>query len=168
MEARAVDGELQLRGPNVVDAYLGDPDAGSFTADGWFRTGDLAEINDDGAIAFICRIGDALRLRGFLVDPAEIEQRLAEHESVLAAKVVGVRGAVGDEAVGFVVADGDVDGETLRAWCAATLARFKVPVAVYTIDEMPVTSGTNGTKIKAATLREWARDLREIDSAPPG
>jgi acyl-CoA synthetase (AMP-forming)/AMP-acid ligase II len=167
MEARVVDGELQLRGPNVVDAYLGDPGAGSFAGDGWFRTGDLAEIDDDGAITFICRMGDALRLRGFLVDPAEIEQRLAEHESVRTAKVVGVRGAGGDEAVGFVVADGDLDGETLRTWCAATLAHFKVPVAIYVIDEMPVTSGTNGTKIKAATLREWARDLRKSNTALP-
>ena len=156
MEARVADGELQMRGPNVVDAYLGDPDANPFTADGWFRTGDLAEIDDDGAITFICRMGDALRLRGFLVDPAEIEQRLAGHESVRAAKVVGVRGARGDEAVGFVVADVHVDGETLREWCAQTLAGFKVPADVYVIDEMPVTSGTNGTKIKAATLREWA------------
>jgi acyl-CoA synthetase (AMP-forming)/AMP-acid ligase II len=160
MEARVVDGELQMRGPNVVDAYLGDPGANPFTADGWFRTGDLAEIDDDGAITFICRMGDALRLRGFLVDPAEIEQRLAEHESVRAAKVVGVRGAGGDEAVGFVVADGDVDGEELRQWCARTLAAFKVPADVYVIDEMPVTSGTNGTKIKAATLREWASRRR--------
>jgi len=161
MEARVVGGELQMRGPNVVDAYLGDPEANPFTADGWFRTGDLAEIDDDGAITFICRMGDALRLRGFLVDPAEIEQRLAEHGSVRAAKVVGVRGAGGDEAVGFVVADGDVDGEALREWCAQTLAAFKVPADVYVIGEMPVTSGTNGTKIKAATLREWAERRRK-------
>lgn len=159
MDARVVDGELQLRGPNVVDAYLGDPDVNPFTDDGWFRTGDLAKIDDDGAITFICRMGDALRLRGFLVDPSEIEQRLTEHEAVRTAKVVGVRGAEGDEAVGFVVADGEVTGQALREWCARTLATFKVPVAVHVIDEMPVTSGTNGTKIKAATLREWA--LRE-------
>lgn len=161
MEARVVDGELQLRGPNVVDAYLGDPDVNPFTDDGWFRTGDLAEIDDGGAITFICRMGDALRLRGFLVDPAEIEQRLAEHEAVRTAKVVGVRGAEGEEAVGFVVADGEVTGEALREWCARTLAAFKVPVAVHVIDEMPVTSGTNGTKIKAATLRQWALRERE-------
>lgn len=161
MQARVVDGELQLRGPNVVDAYLGDPDVNPFTDDGWFRTGDLAEIDDDGAITFICRMGDALRLRGFLVDPAEIEQRLTEHQAVRTAKVVGVRGAEGDEAVAFVVADGEVSGEALRQWCARTLAAFKVPVAVHVIDEMPVTSGTNGTKIKAQTLREWALRERE-------
>ncbi|NKQ57027.1 AMP-binding protein [Amycolatopsis sp. K13G38] len=164
--ARAVDGELQLRGPNVVDAYLGDPDAAarSFTEDGWFRTGDLVEIENDGGIVYVCRMGDVLRLRGFLVDPAEIEHRLAEHAAVLSAKVVGVRGDEGDEAIGFVTADQPVDGAALRAWCAETLAKFKVPTAVHVIDEMPTTSGTNGMKIKAATLREWA--LREREAAP--
>jgi fatty-acyl-CoA synthase len=161
IQARVVDGELHLRGPNVVDAYLGDPDVRTFTEDGWFRTGDLAEIDEDGAITFICRMGDVLRLRGFLVDPAEIERRLAEHDAVVTAKVVGVRGDEGDEAVGFVVAEGDVDGEALREWCGQTLAKFKVPVQIHVIDEMPTTSGTNGTKIKAAALREWAQRERE-------
>ncbi|GAB2976210.1 AMP-binding protein [Amycolatopsis acidiphila] len=161
IEARVADGELQLRGPNVVDAYLGDPDVRSFTDDGWFRTGDLAEIAEDGGITFICRMGDVLRLRGFLVDPAEIEHRLAEHEAVVTAKVVGVRGDEGDEAVGFVVAEGDVDGETLREWCGETLAKFKVPAQIHVIDEMPTTSGTNGTKIRAAALRERAQRERE-------
>lgn len=174
IEARTVDpvseevtavgeqGELQLRGPNVVDAYLGDPEAAarSFTADGWFKTGDLAVITEDGAIEYVCRIGDVLRLRGFLVDPAEIEHRLADHPSVLTAKVVGVRDADGATiAVGFVVLEPGkaVTGQELREWCAEALARFKVPAMVHVIDEMPTTSGTNGTKIRAATLREWAQ-----------
>jgi fatty-acyl-CoA synthase len=54
--------------------------------------------------------------------------------------------------------------EELRAWCAAALARFKVPAAIEVLDEMPTTSGTNGTKIKTATLREWARQT-EIGKA---
>jgi len=165
IEARVIDGELQMRGPNVVDAYLGDPGAAarSFTDDGWFRTGDLVEIDDDGGIVYVCRMGDVLRLRGFLVDPAEIEHRLAQHEAVVSAKVVGVRGDEGEEAVGFVVTDRPVDGAALRAWCAETLAKFKVPTSIQVIDEMPTTSGTNGMKIKAATLREWA--LRERKAA---
>lgn len=160
--AAGEQGELQLRGPNVVDAYLGDPEssARSFTADGWFRTGDLAVLAEDGAIEYVCRIGDVLRLRGFLVDPAEVEHRLADHPGVLTAKVVGVRGADGATiAVGFAVLEPgrEVTERELREWCAEALARFKVPAAVRVIDEMPTTSGTNGTKIRAATLREWAR-----------
>ncbi|MFD2396269.1 AMP-binding protein [Prauserella oleivorans] len=155
-------GELQLRGYNVVDAYLGDPDAGvrSFTTDGWFRTGDLVELDADGAVTYVCRMGDVLRLHGFLVDPAEIEQRLAEHHAVSVAKVVGVRGDDGFErAVAYVVpvSPGAVDAAELREWCGATLATFKVPSAIELLDEMPTTSGTNGTKIRAATLREWAQ-----------
>ena len=164
-------GELQVRGPIVTDTYLGDPGAASraFTGDGWFRTGDLAGIDADGGITYICRMGDMLRLRGFLVSPGEIERRLAEHEAVQVAKVVGVRSADGEqEAVGFVVpaAGSTVDGEALRAWCGETLAAFKVPSAVHVIEAMPVTSGTNGTKIRAAALRERARRYRERGREP--
>jgi acyl-CoA synthetase (AMP-forming)/AMP-acid ligase II len=160
-------GELQFRGPNVVDAYLGDPSAAerSFTGDGWFRTGDLGLVTEDGGISYVCRMGDVLRLRGFLVEPAEIEHRLAEHEAVQTAKVVGVRDAEGAmQAVAFVVLlpGSSADPEELREWCGRALARFKVPKAVHVVDEMPTTSGTNGTKIRAATLREWAQELEVV------
>jgi fatty-acyl-CoA synthase len=150
----------------VVDAYLGDPDAAAraFTDDGWFRSGDLAVIGEDGGVEYLCRMGDVLRLSGFLVAPAEIETRLAEHEAVELAKVVGVREAGGNtRAVAFVVlSDGRTAApEELRAWCAAGLAGFKVPAQVHLIDEMPTTSGTNGSKIRAATLREWAAERQE-------
>jgi fatty-acyl-CoA synthase len=159
-------GELQFRGPTVVDAYLGNPDAAveAFTEDGWFRSGDLAVIEADGGIEYVCRMGDVLRLSGFLVAPAEIEARLADHEAVETAKVVGARGPGGGaRAVAFVVlVDGcSAEPEELRAWCAQALARFKVPAEVHVITEMPTTSGTNGSKIRAATLREWAEQGRE-------
>lgn len=156
------EGELQFRGPGVVDAYLGDPEAAraAFTGDGWFRSGDLGHLVEPGVFVYTCRMGDALRLRGFLVDPAEIEIRLAEHDGVHTAKVVGIDGPDGGTvAVGFVVPTPGAAPEpsVLRDWCAATLAGFKVPAAVHVIDRMPTTSGTNGTKIRAAELRDWAR-----------
>lgn len=155
-------GELQLRGPNVVDDYLGDPSVvgRSFTPDGWFHTGDLAVRTGEGAFRYVCRMGDVLRLRGFLVDPAEIELRLIAHDAVSLAKVVGAPApdGHGTEAVAFVVLHEDrvASEEELRQWCAATLAKFKIPTAVRFLDEMPTTSGTNGTKIRAAALRELA------------
>jgi acyl-CoA synthetase (AMP-forming)/AMP-acid ligase II len=154
-------GELLVAGPTVVDAYLGDPAAAesAFTADGWFRTGDLAVHHPDGGVEYVCRMGDVLRLSGFLVAPAEIEARLAAHPAVATAKVVGARSAQGaPQAVGFVVlADGaTATPDELRDWCAAALARFKVPARVELVEAMPTTSGVNGTKIRAATLREWA------------
>lgn len=158
-------GELQFRGPNVVDAYLGNPDAAAraFTRDGWFRSGDLAVGLGDGGFRYVCRMGDVLRLRGFLVDPAEIEKRLAEHPGVGTVKVVGHTGDGGyTEAVGFVVPTADAPADTtpaaLRDWCRETLAAFKVPSAIHIIDAMPTTVGGNGSKIRAVELREWARE----------
>ncbi|WP_020106747.1 AMP-binding protein [Nocardia sp. 348MFTsu5.1] len=160
-------GELQFRGPNVVDAYLGNPDASAnaFTRDGWFRSGDLGVATGDGGYTYVCRMGDALRLRGFLVDPAEIEHRLAQHPDVHTAKVVGITDAAGyTQAVGFVVpAETDSDDAAttgsaeLRTWCAQTLAAFKVPSAIHIINAMPTTVGGNGTKIRAVVLRDYAQ-----------
>ncbi|HEX4249679.1 MAG TPA: AMP-binding protein, partial [Pseudonocardia sp.] len=156
------EGELRFLGPNVVDGYLGDPSAmaRSRSEDGWFASGDLGYLVEEGVFVYTCRMGDALRLRGFLVDPSEIEQRLAGHPGVDVAKVVGVEGGDdGTRAVGFVVPADPAAPPTsaeLRDWCAATLARFKVPDAVHVIDEMPTTAGPNGTKILSTTLREWA------------
>ncbi|MGV9710947.1 AMP-binding protein [Gordonia sp. NPDC003424] len=156
-------GELQFRGPTVVDAYLGDPDAAarSFTDDGWFRSGDLGIATGDGGYIYVCRMGDVLRLRGFLVDPAEIEHRLAEHRGVQTAKVVGQTGAGGHtEAIGFVVLAADapdgLDAASLKSWCRDRLAAFKVPAAIHIIEKMPTTVGGNGNKIRAAVLRDWA------------
>lgn len=174
----SAEGELQFQGPNVVNAYLGDEGEGAaaFTRDGWFRSGDLGTITEDGGFVYICRMGDVLRLKGFLVDPSEIEMRLAEHPAVGTAKVVGLTARDGQtQAIGFVTLDQaspQTTGEELQAWCMETLARFKVPATVHIIDEMPTTAGTNGTKIRAATLRDWAKERSSIgadakDSAIP-
>jgi acyl-CoA synthetase (AMP-forming)/AMP-acid ligase II len=165
------EGELEFVGPNVVDAYLGDPDAAAraFTEDGWFRSGDLGYLVEEGVFGFTCRMGDALRLHGFLVDPAEIELRLAEHPEVDAAKVVGVPGTDGaTRAVAFVVpVERRPEPSELREWCAATLAKFKVPDEVYLIDEMPTIASPNGTKIRKATLVEWAAARAAGESPTP-
>lgn len=152
-------GELQFVGYNVVDAYLGDPARRDtvLTPDGWFRSGDLGTVRPDGSFEYLCRAGDALRLRGFLVEPAEIENRLIEHPGVAEAKVVGLRPAEGEtQAIAFAVLKAETTPAELIAWCAATLARHKVPHALHVIDAMPVTAGVNGTKVRAVTLREWA------------
>ncbi|MEV0088722.1 AMP-binding protein [Saccharopolyspora sp. NPDC050642] len=158
-------GELQFRGYNVVDAYLGDDDgairARSFTEDGWFRSGDLGTVRPDGGFDYAGRMGDSIRLRGFLVEPAEIEIRLAEHPTVARTKVVGVTVDGDTRAIAFVepIAGATPDPDELRAWCAAALAKFKVPDTVHVIEQMPTTVGTNGSKIKAAALRELAQQL---------
>jgi acyl-CoA synthetase (AMP-forming)/AMP-acid ligase II len=159
-------GELQLRGYSVTTDYVGNPEAsaGAVTADGWFRTGDLGSVDvtavDVAGFTYVCRAGDALRLRGFLVEPAEIEQHLAAHAGVAAVRVVGARGDDGgDVAVAFVVPREEaVPTEAeLVDHCASGLAPFKVPARVLLVDTLPTTSGTNGTKIKNAALRGWAQ-----------
>jgi fatty-acyl-CoA synthase len=157
-------GELQFRGYNVLTTYLGHPPNSALTADGWFRSGDLGRVTEAaGEFVYTCRAGDALRLRGFLVEPAEIERFLMDHPAVTLAKVVGVTDATGqDRAVAYVSTHphSPETSEELLAYCRSQLAPFKVPSLLRVIAEFPVTTGTNGTKIRTAELREWAeRDL---------
>lgn len=156
------EGEIQFHGPQAVDAYLGQPHQmdENYTSDGWLRSGDLGRALDERSFRYVCRASEALRLKGFLVEPDEIANHLATHDAVDIAKVVGVRRDAGDEAVGFVTLrpGATVSGDELVEHCRRSLARYKVPVAVYVIDQMPVTTGTNGTKIRAAVLKEWAAE----------
>ncbi|MDB5482429.1 MAG: AMP-binding protein [Caulobacteraceae bacterium] len=159
---RGAPGELQARGYNVLLHYLGNPaaTARAFTADGWFRTGDLASDDGEAGFTFLCRNSDALRLRGFLVEPAEIEQFLMSHPGVDTARVVGVRTARGDAPVGFVtVTDKTLTGEALVRFCKSGLAAFKAPARVEILDSFPVTVGTNGAKIRTEELKRIAQDL---------
>jgi fatty-acyl-CoA synthase len=149
----------------VLTRYLGSDEstATAFTDDGWFRSGDLGFLTGvDAELVYTCRAGDALRLRGFLVEPAEIEEFLMSHPQVSLAKVVGVRVDQGaDVAVAFVtVPDGsETTAAEILAYSHERLAAFKVPAALRVIDEFPVTTGTNGTKIRTAELRLWAEDV---------
>lgn len=110
---------------------------------------------------FIARLGDALRLSGFLVSPAEIEDVLLQHASVESAQVVGVDTAAGVKPVAFVIpkAGADFDEPALIAHCAAHIAKFKVPLRVCALEAFPVTPGANATKIQKAKLRELAQKL---------
>jgi fatty-acyl-CoA synthase len=155
-------GELQVKGYNVLTGYLGNPaaTAKAMTADGWYRTGDLASDDGDGCFTYLCRNSDALRLRGFLVEPAEIEQFLMSHPAVDTARVVGAKTERGDVPVGFVtLMDKAADEAALLAYCKGRLAAFKIPVKIVVLDAFPVTAGTNGAKIKAEDLRRMAAAL---------
>jgi fatty-acyl-CoA synthase len=156
------EGELCVRGPVVLRRYLGDPEAtaGALSGDGWFRTGDLCRLTGDGGFEFLARIGDSLRLRGFLVAPAEIEARLELHPAVELAQVVGAelvgRGQV---AVAFVRLVGPATEDELRDHCAAGIANFKVPARIVVVEEFPSVDGPNGIKILKRDLRAMAADL---------
>jgi fatty-acyl-CoA synthase len=152
-------GELQLRGYNVMAGYLNNPVAttATFTQDGWFRTGDLAYA-DGSAFCYVGRIRDSLRLRGYLVDPGEVEVFLAQHPGVLAAQVVGVHvEGEGDVAVAFVRGSATPASEgELLAYCKQGIAGFKVPRRIVAVDEFPQRDGPNGVKILKNVLRDMA------------
>ena len=146
----------------MLRRYLGDPDATAraLGADGWFRTGDLCRLTDDGGFEFLARLGDSLRLRGFLVAPAEIEARLELHPAVELAQVVGAEVAGrGQVAVAFVRLVVPATEDELREHCAAGIANFKVPARVVVVDEFPSVDGPNGVKILKRDLRTMAADL---------
>jgi fatty-acyl-CoA synthase len=155
-------GELELKVPSGMVGYFGDEAAtrAAFTDDGYLRTGDLGYSTAENAFVFLARLGDAFRLGGFLVSPAEIEDVLQTHPAVAGAQVVGVDTPGGTKAFAFViVAPGArFDEAALVAHCAARIARFKVPVRVQPIDAFPVTPGANATKIQKSKLRERAQD----------
>jgi malonyl-CoA/methylmalonyl-CoA synthetase len=85
-------GEVEVRGPSVFAGYLGRPDAtaDAFTADGWFRTGDLGTLDADGRLTLIGRASDLIISAGFNVYPREVEDALRAHDEVLDIAVVGV------------------------------------------------------------------------------
>lgn len=133
------EGELQVRGPNVFAGYWRNQEATAeaFTSDGWLRTGDVAERDDEGFYRIRGRLKDMYISGGENVYPAEIEAVLHEHPRVADAAVVGVEDERwGEVGLAFVVADG-VDEEELRDWCLARLARFKVPRSFRFVDAIP-------------------------------
>lgn len=154
-------GEMEFYAPeSVMRGYFGNPDAttAAFTADGWFRSGDLGMTCADGRFVYLARMGDVLRLGGYLVSPAEIEAVVQECAAVAECQVIGVTIGTELRPVAFVIArDGSLPDEAeIKRHAARRLARHKVPVRVLPIAAFPVTASANGTKIQKARLRELA------------
>jgi fatty-acyl-CoA synthase len=156
-------GELEFTGPSLLKEYFGDAEAtaSAFTADGWFRSGDLGRMESDGRFHYLTRMGDVMRLAGFLVAPAEVEDFLQHHPAVDTAQVVAVPTATGDRAVAFVTVRprAAFDEGALLAHARAGIAGYKVPVRIVALEQMPTTTGPNGVKIQRAKLRAMAAAL---------
>jgi len=156
-------GALEIAGPSLMVEYIDNPEATAeaLTEDGFVCTGDLAQMEEDGGFEFITRMGDVLRLGGFLVSPAEIEAELQTLEPIEAAQVVAVDAAGRNAAFAFVTvaANAVLDEESVRAQCVARLAKFKVPVRIVALDAFPTTPSANGTKIQRVELRRMAQAM---------
>jgi len=157
-------GELEFHAPDSrMAGYYGDPRATAqvLTEDGYYRSGDLGCTHADGRFTFLTRMGDSLRLGGFLVSPLEIESLVQQQPGIAACQVVGVPRNDGLRPVAFVILKpGAAFEETsLLARLAGKLARYKLPVRVIPIESFPVTPGANATKIQKARLREVAESM---------
>ncbi|WP_111412427.1 AMP-binding protein [Billgrantia lactosivorans] len=151
-------GELCVRGPQVMKGYwnLDEETAKVLTDDGWFHTGDIAVLQEDGYIRIVDRKKDMILVSGFNVYPNEVEDVVAKHPGVVESAAVGVPDEDSGEAVKlFVVArDESLDEKSLREWCKKELAGYKVPRFVEFRDELPK---TNVGKV----LRRQLRDEQE-------
>ena len=140
VSVRIVDGELQVRGPNVFAGYWRNEEATRAAfSDGWFKTGDLATRSDDGYYTLLGRKSDCIISGGFNIYPREIEEFLLEQPGITEAAVVGVPDDVrGEVPVAFVV--GEFDPADLERRCRDQLASFKVPRRFVAMDTLPRTA----------------------------
>ncbi len=138
---RGEPGELVVRGPQVFSGYWQKPEAtADVFVDGWFRTGDIVTIDDDGFVRVVDRIKELVITGGFNVSPSEVEEALLRFPGVAEVAIVGVPSEhSGEDVVAAVVAKpGEtVDEGALRAFARETLAAYKVPKRVVFVDELP-------------------------------
>jgi long-chain acyl-CoA synthetase len=156
-------GEIAIRGHNVMKGYWGRPDAtAEAIPDGWFRTGDLARVDEDGYFFIVDRKKEMIIRGGYNVYPREIEEVLYEHPAVAEAAVVGMPHDDLGEEVGAAVAlkpGASATPEELQAFVKERVAAYKYPRQVWLVDELP--KGPTGKILR----REVHRPGREAAAA---
>jgi acyl-CoA synthetase (AMP-forming)/AMP-acid ligase II len=150
------DGEIQLRSAYLFDGYFDDADAtAAALRDGWYHTGDLGELDDEGHLHVIGRVSELIRTGGESVAPAEVEDALAGHPDVAEVAVIGVPDAAWGEVVCAVVVPrrgATPDLESIQQHCDARLAGFKKPRRLEMVAALPRTAATG--QVQRALLRE--------------
>jgi cyclohexanecarboxylate-CoA ligase len=165
------EGNFQVTSRCLFEEYLDRPDltAAAMTADGWYRTGDLATIDGDGFLRLTGRVKDIINRGGEKVPVAEIEQLLHEHPAVAEVAIVAMPDErLGERACAYVVREPDFAGEFGLAEVrehldAADVSKFYWPERVETLAEMP---RTPSGKIQKFVLRERAKGLRPEEPQP--
>jgi len=156
-------GELQIQSPSLMRGYLDNPaaTAAALTPDGYFKTGDLGYTLGPRQFVFQARLGDSLRLAGFLVNPAEIEQLVESLPGVRACQVVGAAHQGKTVPYAFVLLrDGArPDPSAWQAACRRALAGFKVPAGFHVLPAFPMVESANSAKIQKNKLRDMAAAL---------
>ncbi len=166
-EVRAVDedgtplgsgqtGELQFRGPGVLQGYEGRPDAGP-DDEGWLSTGDHGRVLRLGFFQFSGRAKDRLKVGGFSVFPAEVETELREAPGVVDVALVGVPDdRLGERPVALVVPGDDFDEEAFLAWAKEHVAGYRRPREVVTCDHLPRGNNEKIDRVAATAQAEEA------------
>jgi acyl-CoA synthetase (AMP-forming)/AMP-acid ligase II len=143
----AADHELWVSGPLLFDGYLDTDATAAALVDGWYRTGDLAEVDDEGYLSIVGRVGEVIRTGGETVAPSEVESVIAAMPGVRDAAVVGVPDVQWGEIVcAVVVLDPCAPAPTVadvREHCRERLAAFKHPRRVDVVASIPRTAATN-------------------------
>jgi acyl-CoA synthetase (AMP-forming)/AMP-acid ligase II len=148
-------GEIVVRGPNVFAGYFRNATAtrAAFTADGWFRTGDLGRFDEGGALHLAGRIKDVIKRSGYTVHATDVEAALCAHPAVAQCAVVGRAHGADEQIVAFVQLRQRVDAGALASFLAARLAAHKRPASYRFVDALPATASG---KVDRAALRRLA------------
>jgi acyl-CoA synthetase (AMP-forming)/AMP-acid ligase II len=152
--AEGEEGEIWIRGPQVMRGYLNNDEATAETlvGDGWIRTGDIGRIDENGFFYIVDRLKELIKYKGHQVPPAELEAVLVSHPKVKDAGVIGVPMDDGGEAPkACVVVEDDLDPDELMAWVAERVAPYKRIREVEIVDEIPKSASG---KILRRLLRE--------------
>lgn len=150
-------GELWIRGPQVMKGYFNKPEATAacMTADGWFRTGDVA-VEDDGWFRIVDRVKELIKYKGLQVAPAELEAVLLANPLIADAAVIPVPDAeAGEIPKAYVVPRGEIDAEQVMAWVAERVSPYKKVRQVEFIDVIPKSASG---KILRRILREQEQE----------
>jgi acyl-CoA synthetase (AMP-forming)/AMP-acid ligase II len=155
------DGEIVLRGPNVMVGYLDDPAStrAAIDADGWLHTGDIGHLDKRGYLTITDRLKDMFTVGGFNVYPAEVENVIMRLNTVADCAVVGTPDdRLGEVGLAYVVtaAGQDLSEQDVIAHCRERLANFKVPREVVFVSKLPRNAGG---KVLKRDLRDRARQL---------
>lgn len=162
-------GALLTRGPIITQGYFDKPveTAELFTDDGWMQTGDLGRVDEQGYLSLTGRQKESYRFGGELVIPSDVEEVLVQHEGVLEAHVVGIpHERYGDVGCAWVVVNPAAPpaAEDLIAFCAARVARFKVPASVLFIDASDLPRTVTGRVQKFLLIERAIRMLAAADT----
>jgi long-chain acyl-CoA synthetase len=147
-------GELCIRGPQVMKGYLNRPEATaeSIDEDGWFKTGDVAVMDEAGFFKIVDRKKDMILVSGFNVYPNEIEDAVCLHENIIEAAAIGIPDPKSGEVVKlFVVVKNEMTVDEIKAHCRKNLTGYKVPRHITFRDDLPK---SNVGKILRKDLRD--------------